>query len=117
MGCTQYTVQYLRRWPAKFHHFNIFLSRFEINAQQYLYVSSYVSVDSLKRQSHEIFGIFFMNQTYLGRGPLINRFKCFFLKIRFSGDIRGISDFAQANTARCQTLRRLTLRGVRLCAV
>ena len=46
-------------------------------------------------------------------GPLINRLKWFSLKISFRGDIREISDSMQANTVKSQTLRRLTLRGVR----
>ena len=37
-------------------------------------------------------------------------------KSRFRGDIRKISDSVHVNTAWSQTLRRLTLRGVRLCA-
>ena len=41
----------------------------------------------------------------------------FFLKISFRGDIGEISDPAQAKTARSQTLRRLSLRGVRLYVV
>ena len=40
--------------------------------------------------------------------------KWFLLKIRFLGDIHKKSDSAQANTAWSQTLRRLTLRGVKL---
>ena len=45
---------------------------------------------------------------------LINMLKWFVLKIRFCGDIREISDSVQANTVWSQTLRRLTLCGVRL---
>ena len=43
-------------------------------------------------------------------GLLINRLQWFFLKIHFRGDNREISDSAQANTGRSQTLHRLTLR-------
>ena len=42
--------------------------------------------------------------------------KWFILKICFHGDICEISDSARANTARSQTLRRLTKPRVRLCA-
>ena len=42
----------------------------------------------------------------------INRQKWFCWKIRFYGDIREISDSAQANNVRNQTQCRLTLRGV-----
>ena len=42
----------------------------------------------------------------------INKLKWFCWKIRFYGDIREISDSAQANNVRNQTQCRLTLRGV-----
>ena len=45
-------------------------------------------------------------------GPLINRLTWFCWKIRFREDICEISDSAQTNTARSQTLRRQTLVGV-----
>ena len=41
----------------------------------------------------------------------------FFFYIGFHGDILKISDSVQANTARSQTLHRLTLRGGRLCTL
>ena len=43
------------------------------------------------------FWLFFMNPN--PSGLLINSLKCFFLNIRFRGDIRDICDSAQANTA------------------
>ena len=46
-------------------------------------------------------------------GPLIHRLKWFPFKVRFRGYICKISDSAQANTARNQTLHRLTLCVVR----
>ena len=45
-------------------------------------------------------------------GPLKNRLKWFCLKIPFRGDIRETFDSVQTNTARSQTPRKLTLRGV-----
>ena len=58
---------------------------------------------------------YFIYPTHL-HGLLENRLKLFLLNICFPGDIREISDSdsAQANTARSQTLRRLTLRIVKL---
>ena len=66
---------------------------------------------ALKGQCHETFWHFFHESNL--SGPLLNRLKWFFLKIRFRGDICEISDSAQANTARSQTLRKLTLYGVK----
>ena len=48
------------------------------------------------------FGIFFLLELYPS-GPLTNMLKWFLLNIRFRGDIREISDSAQANTAQSQT--------------
>ena len=59
---------------------------------------------SLKWQCHEIFWHFFL----FPPGPLINRLKWRFLKIRFIGDIREISDSAQANTLR--RIRKINFR-------
>ena len=45
-------------------------------------------------------------------GPPNKQVKMDSLKIHFRGDIREISDYAQANNAQSQTLCRLTLCGV-----
>ena len=66
---------------------------------------------TLKWQCHEIFRQFFFFYKRTHR-PLVTRLKCFVLKIRFRRDICEISDSAQTNTARSQTLRRQTLVGV-----
>ena len=61
----------------------------------------------LKWQCHEVFwNILFHESNPSGPYCIINRLKCFLLKIRFRGDIQILSDFVQANTARSQTLHR-----------
>ena len=45
------------------------------------------SINKLKGQSHEIFGIFFMTRTHM-----INKLKWFCWKIQYCGDIREVSD-------------------------
>ena len=65
----------------------------------------------LKWPCHEIFLHFFPHELNPS-GPLINMLQKFLYKIRFRGDIREISDSAQAYTAQSQTPCRLTLRGV-----
>ena len=62
-------------------------------------------------QCHETFWYFFHESN-----P-DKQVKNFLLKIRFRGDMREIRDSAQANTARSQTLRRLTLHGVLLAPI
>ena len=80
-----------------------------------------------------LFGIFLLHESNPS-GPLINCFKWFFLKIRFRSRYLNFkwlrTDYhcvesenwifenpKLANTAWSQALRRLTLRGVRLCTV
>ena len=70
---------------------------------------------TLKGQCHEIFWHFLFHESKPS-GPLINRLKWFCLKVRFQGELREKFDSPQATTARSQTLRRLTLGEVGLCA-
>ena len=66
---------------------------------------------SLKWQCHEIVAFFLFHESHPSgdSGPLINRLKCFSLKIRICRDIREISDSGHAYTERSQTLRGLRL--------
>ena len=68
---------------------------------------AHISV-GLKGQCHEIFWHFLFHELNPS-GPLINRLKWFFLKIRFSQDTREKFVSAQANTAQSHTPCRITL--------
>ena len=61
---------------------------------------------NLKGLCHEIFNPYFCHESNPS-GPLINRLKWYFLKIRFCEDIRILS-------SKNSTPRRLTLRGIEI---
>ena len=69
--------------------------------------TSCIKLQYLKWQYHKICWHFFHESNPYG--PLINMLKWFLLKVRFCGDIRELSDSAQANTARRKTLKKLNM--------
>ena len=69
--------------------------------------TSCIKLQYLKWQYHKICWHFFHESNPYG--PLINMLQWFLLKVRFRGDIRELSDTAQANTARSKTLKKLNM--------